>query len=366
MTRDEIQKQVWGEETYVDFEHGLNQCIKQIRTALNDNADKPLYVETLPRRGYRFLAPVVSKTVAAPAAASNRVGLGNSESRRVATDVERAAGRGKVGAGRNSAIGSRRYRACRRCCRSSSAVSGATEFPISGAKAAPETEAPAKSRQPFKKLLVRLALTVVGLLALLVVGVYWRTQRVSALTDKDTIILADFDNSTGSPVFDAALKEAVTADIDQSPFLNVLPAQKVREELRFMNQPPDTPLKEDVARQICRRAGSKAMLMGSIASMGSHYLIGLRAENCNTGDLLATIQTEAENREQVVKVLNKAASAMRGKLGESLASVQKYDTPVEKATTPSIEALQAYGMGRRMQDTVGARQPFLSINVLSS
>ena len=145
----------------------------------------------------------------------------------------------------------------------------------------------------------------------------------------------------------------MTADIDQSPFLNVLSAQKVREQLRFMGQPPDTPLKEDVARQICQRAGSKAMLMGSIAGMGSHYVIGLRAENCNTGDLLATIQTEAENREQVVKVLNKAASAMRGKLGESLASVQKYDTPIEQATTPSIEALQAYGMGRRMQDTVG-------------
>ncbi len=121
VTRDEIQKQVWGEETYVDFEHGLNQCIKQIRTALNDNADKPLYVETLPRRGYRFLAPVVSKTVAAPRCTRDRVELGNSESRRVATDVGTSGGGDKVGAGRDSAIGSRKYRACRRCCRSSSA-----------------------------------------------------------------------------------------------------------------------------------------------------------------------------------------------------------------------------------------------------
>ena len=356
VTRDEIQKQVWGEETYVDFEHGLNQCIKQIRTALNDNADKPLYVETLPRRGYRFLAPVVSKTVAAPAARVTESSSGIQSRVSFPPMLERAAAAEppETSSAREEAAPSAVAGPERTGDAAAEAVlPGATEFPITGAKAAPETEPPAKPRQPFKKLLVRLALTVVGLLALVAVGVYWRTQRASALTDKDTIILADFDNSTGSSVFDAALKEAVIADIDQSPFLNVLPAQKVREQLRFMCQPPDTPLKEDVARQVCRRAGSKAMLMGSIAGLGSHYVIGLRAENCNTGDLLATIQTEAENREQVVKVLNKAASAMRGKLGESLASVQKYDTPVEKATTPSIEALQAYGMGRRMQDTVG-------------
>ena len=121
VTRDEIQKQVWGEETYVDFEHGLNQCIKQIRTALNDNADKPLYVETLPRRGYRFLAPVVSKTVAAPAARVTESSSGIQSRVGLPPMLERGGGGDKVGAGRNSAIGSRKYRACRRCCRSSSA-----------------------------------------------------------------------------------------------------------------------------------------------------------------------------------------------------------------------------------------------------
>ena len=193
--------------------------------------------------------------------------------------------------------------------------------------------------------------TLIALIA--VSGFTGEPKRASALTDKDTIILADFDNSTGSPVFDAALKEAVTADIDQSPFLNVLPAQKVREQLRFMGQPPDTPLKEDVARQVCQRAGSKAMLMGSISSLGSHYPMALRAENCNNGDLLAIVQGEAENREQVVRVLNKMASTVRGKLGESLASIQKYDAPISQVSTPSLEALQAYSLGISTQQTEG-------------
>ena len=354
VTRDEIQKEIWGEETYVDFEHGLNQCIKQIRTALNDSADKPLYVETLPRRGYRFLAPVVSKTVATPAPRVTESGSGiqsrinlppvAAEALELAADATAASSTQNEDVQSAGALTERAGDVV-----APARVSPVIESPSAGVAAAPGT-AHAPHRQ---KLVRRIAWTAVGLVALFVSAVYWRTQRASALTDKDTIILADFDNSTGSPVFDVALKEALTADIDQSPFLNVLPGQKVREQLRFMGQPPDTPLKEDVARQICQRAGSKAMLMGSIAGLGSHYLIGLRAENCNTGDLLATIQAEAENREQVVKVLNKAASTMRGKLGESLASVQKYDTPVEQATTPSIDALQAYGMGRRMQDTVG-------------
>ena len=243
VTRDEIQKQVWGEETYVDFEHGLNQCIKQIRTALNDNADKPLYVETLPRRGYRFLAPVVSKTIAAPAARVTESASGIQSRIGLPPMSERAADAPETRSAREEAAPSADASSRRAGDVAATAVlPDATESAIIGAKAVSETEAHAKPRQPFKKLLVRLALTAVGLLALVVFGVYWRTQRVSALTDKDTIILADFDNSTGSPVFDAALKEAVTADIDQSPFLNVLPAQKVREELRFMNQPPDTPL----------------------------------------------------------------------------------------------------------------------------
>ena len=192
-----------------------------------------------------------------------------------------------------------------------------------------------------------------GLIAVGGIAYYWRVRRASPLTEKDTIVLADFDNSTGSPVFDVALKQALTADLEQSPFLNVLPAGRVRQQLRFMGQAPDAPLREDAARQVCQRSGSTAMLMGSISSLGSHYPMALRAENCNTGDLLGVVQGEAESREQVIRVLNKMAASMRGKLGESLASVQKYDAPVSQVSTPSLEALQAYSLGVSTQQTQG-------------
>jgi tetratricopeptide (TPR) repeat protein len=202
----------------------------------------------------------------------------------------------------------------------------------------------------------------IALAVLVLVGglLYWRSQNASALTERDTIVLADFDNSTGAAVFDVALKQALTVDLEQSPFLNVLPAQKVREQIGFMGLPAGTALKEDVARQVCQRTGSKAMLMGSIAGLGSVYLIGLRAENCATGDVLAAVTAQAENREQVIKELSKAASSMRNKLGESLPSIQKYDTPIEQARTVSLEALQAYSFGIKTQETEGeaAAVPF--------
>jgi serine/threonine protein kinase/tetratricopeptide (TPR) repeat protein len=182
---------------------------------------------------------------------------------------------------------------------------------------------------------------------------YWRSRQDHALTEKDTIVLADFDNTTGEPVFDAALKQALTVDLEQSPFLNVLSDQKVDDQLRFMGHSPDTRLTEDMARQVCQRTGSKAMLLGSISSLGSHYAIGLKAINCRSGDSLGNEQAEAASREQVLSALGKAATQLRAKLGESLASLQKYDTPVEQATTPSLEALQAYSLGLKMQNTQG-------------
>ena len=172
--------------------------------------------------------------------------------------------------------------------------------------------------------------------------------------------MADFNNTTGEPVFDAALKQALTVDLEQSPFLNVLSDQKVDDQLRFMGHSPDTRLTEDIARQVCQRTGSKAMLLGSISSLGSHYAIGLKAINCRTGDSLGNEQAEAASREQVLSALGNAATQLRGKLGESLTSLQKYDTPVEQATTPSLEALQAYSLGLKMQNTQGdaAAVPF--------
>ena len=201
------------------------------------------------------------------------------------------------------------------------------------------------------------------LLLLIVAGAgvwYWHSRQTPVLTEKDTIVLADFNNTTGEPVFDGALKQALTVDLEQSPFLNVLSDQKVDDQLRFMGHSPDTRLTEDLARQVCLRTGSKAMLLGSISSLGSHYAIGLKAINCSNGDSLGDEQAEAASREQVLSALGKAATQLRSKLGESLASLQKYDTPVEQATTPSLEALQAYSLGLKMQNTQGdaAAVPF--------
>jgi serine/threonine protein kinase/Flp pilus assembly protein TadD len=182
----------------------------------------------------------------------------------------------------------------------------------------------------------------------LAAGLYYRSRRSKPLTDKDTIVLADFANSTGDPVFDDTLKTALTVSLRQSPFLNVLSEDKVTATLQLMARPDTTPLTADITRGICQRAGSKAFIAGSIAGLGSQYVLGLRAANCQNGDTLAQEQVTAPSKEKVLDALGEAASKLRAKLGESLATVQKFDTPVEQATTPSLEALQSYGLGRKM------------------
>jgi len=197
-------------------------------------------------------------------------------------------------------------------------------------------------------------LTPLMLFAILVAGLlYWRSNRTSKLADKDTIVLADFTNSTGEPVFDETLKQALRVELEQSPFLNVLSDQKVNQELKFMDKPKDTRLSKDIAREICQRLGSKAVLGGSIASLGQHYAIELDASNCQTGDTLGSEETEAADREGVLKSLSSATTRLRKKLGESLASVQKYDTPTEQATTSSLEALRAYSLGIKAHNEKG-------------
>jgi len=174
---------------------------------------------------------------------------------------------------------------------------------------------------------------------------YLRQHQSHHLTEQDTVVLADFTNQTGDPVFDDTLKQGLRVQLEQSPFLNVLPEEKVGQELGYMGQARDTRLTREVAREVCQRTGSKAMLEGSIASLGTHYVLGLNALNCQTGDSVASDQVEAESRERVLGALGQAATKMRGKLGESLASIEKFDAPVEQVTTPSLEALQAYSLG---------------------
>jgi eukaryotic-like serine/threonine-protein kinase len=204
----------------------------------------------------------------------------------------------------------------------------------------PVPPAPPKSRMG---MYIVAAVIVLGLL--LAGGLYFASHRSAKLTEKDSILLADFVNTTGDGIFDGTLKQALATQLEQSPYLNILPESRIREALKLMGRPEDQRITSDVAHEICLREGAKAMLNGSIASLGSHYVISLTALNAQTGDTIASEQAESESKEQVLKVLDKAASNLRSKLGESLPSVQKFATPLEQATTSSLDALQAYSLG---------------------
>jgi serine/threonine protein kinase/tetratricopeptide (TPR) repeat protein len=186
------------------------------------------------------------------------------------------------------------------------------------------------------------------------------TSKAAPLTEKDTIVLADFDNKTGDTVFDDALKQALAVELEQSPFLNVLSDRKVSETLRMMGRPASERITVDVGRELCLRTGSKALLGGEISSLGSHYLINLNAAACSNGDTLAKEQVDAASKEDVLKALSRSASSLRAKLGESLPSVQKFDVPIE-ATTSSLEALKNYSMGVTVKREKGdaSAVPFL-------
>jgi eukaryotic-like serine/threonine-protein kinase len=273
VTREELRSQNWPADTFVDFDNSLNTAINKLREALGDSADNPRFIETLPRRGYRFIASVTSD-------------------------------------GPGSTVGG------------------------TGVAAA-------KPMRNWKAISLLAIIVGTGVVA---GGMFWRSRPNRKLTEKDTIVLADFANSTGDPVFDHTLKQELRVQLEQSPFLNILSGQKVNEALQLMGRAKDERLTGDLAREVCQRAGSKATLVGSVSSLGTHYVIGLNVLNCHTGDELGSEQVEADSREHVLKVLGESAKRMRKKLGESLASIQKYDLS-QGRTTSSLEALQAYTLG---------------------
>ena len=234
---------------------------------------------------------------------------------------------------------------------SASSVAPATAWSATGVPFSSATEKsaqlPPTNRTPWKIVLPAAAILVAAIGGLL----YFRSHTTAtkpataALTEKDTIVLADFDNKTGDTVFDDALKQAFAVELGQSPFLNVMSDRKVAETLGMMGRPANQHITSNIARELCLRTGSKAVLDGEISSLGSHYLINLNAVACSSGDTLAKEQAEASGKEEVLKALSRASSSLRNKLGESLPSVQKFDVPIE-ATTPSLEALKNYSLGR--------------------
>ena len=206
----------------------------------------------------------------------------------------------------------------------------------SSSAAAQITATPAAGRSRLWKVLVPAVVVIIA--GLVTAGLYLRSRsampvaKATPLTEKDTVVLADFDNKTGDAVFDDALKQALAVELGQSPFLNILSDRKVEETLHLMGQKSNERITRDIARELCVRTGSKAIILGTISNLGGQYVIGVDAVGCNNGDTLAKEQEEAAGKQDVLKALGKAAVSLRARLGESLASVQKFDVPVEATT----------------------------------
>jgi eukaryotic-like serine/threonine-protein kinase len=282
VTREELKRRIWPDDSFGDFDHAVNVAIAKVRAALADSADTPRYIETLPRRGYRFIFPVSSSTHQPGDAAKTDVPLIPPQK---PTLFLWAAG-----------------------------IGAAT-------------------------LIVGLAVS--GWLFL------HRQAPPRALTEKDTIVLADFTNTTGDPVFDGTLRQGLAVQLEQSPFLRILPDQQILETLPLMGQKPDAKLTPEITREVCQRTGSAAIVDGSIAQIGTQYVLTLKAVDCSNGNSLVSTEAQAGDKDHVLETLGRAASAIRGKLGESLASIQKFDVPLERATTSSLEALKAYSVSAR-------------------
>jgi eukaryotic-like serine/threonine-protein kinase len=199
----------------------------------------------------------------------------------------------------------------------------------------------------------KILVPVAGVIVAAIGAAYYRSHQARPLTNKDTIVLSDFDNKTGEPVFDDALKQGLAIQLEQSPFLSLVSEQRIRQTLQLMGQPPETRVTSGIARELCERAGGAAEVEGSIATLGGQYLLALKAVNCRTGDTVGREQSTSEDRGQVLNALGKVATSLRSKLGESLATVQKYDTPMEEATTRSLDALQAYSLGLETKNLKG-------------
>ncbi|MGB6689603.1 MAG: winged helix-turn-helix domain-containing protein [Terracidiphilus sp.] len=290
VTREELKRRIWPHDSFGDFDHAVNVAVAKLRAALSDSADTPRYVETLPRRGYRFIYPVTFPVTPAQ---------------------EKAQANG-------------------------AAHSAPARAPL---------RAPVEKTAQFPWLPI-IAVSVIA--AALAASTWWwhASRKPKILTDKDTVVLADFENTTGDAVFDGTIRQGLAVELEQSPFLSLVSDATVKQTLRLMKQPPDARLTPEIAQQLCIRTGSAAVLNGSVAKLGNQYVLGLKATNCTTGDTLAQEQATAEGKEQVLKAMAQAASRLRTKLGESVGTVRKYNTPLEQVTTPSLEALHAYSLGR--------------------
>ncbi len=301
VTREELRARLWPGDTFVDFEHGVNSGVARLRDALGDSADSPRYVETLPRRGYRLIVSVEAPTQVVATSAAPANGSMSATTKPIQPITK--------------------------------PVSDKIEMP------APAVEG---ARMSSRRVL---ALGTIGAVLLAVAAYFTFLRPTRALTESDSIVLAEFTNSTADPVFDSTLRQALAVKLIDSPFLNIVPDERMRDTLRFMGRSPDERLTSATAREVCQRLSSKAMLTGSISQLDDHYSLLLEATNCATGESLARAGAEAIGKGGVLKALDTTAAEIRRKLGESLSSIQKNDVPIEQATTTSLEGLKAYSLG---------------------
>jgi eukaryotic-like serine/threonine-protein kinase len=291
VTREELQAKLWKANSYVDIENGLNAAVKKLRQTLGDSAETPRYIETLPRVGYRLLVPVIA------------------------------------------------------------GVPPQTEAPAAPADPRePEPPGPpavAAERKSQRWSYVAAAAVV----AVVVVAAVWfaRAHRAAPLSDSDLVLVSDFVNTTGDPVFEDTLKRAVLVELSQSPHFNILNEFNLRETLRLMDHSLNDKLLPPLDLQVCQRAGAKVAVAGSIVALGSQYVLTLDARNCLTGHVVAHQEARAPGRDQVLSTLGTLISPLRRKLGESLATIEKFNTPILEATTPSLSALKAYTVGDDMR-----------------
>jgi DNA-binding winged helix-turn-helix (wHTH) protein/tetratricopeptide (TPR) repeat protein len=332
LEKDELLKKIWP-DTFVE-ESNLAQHISILRRALRDGEDGFQYIETVPRHGYRFVAEVRELGgIASDAGAW----LDSTPSQQLSPAVPESGVPESVRP-RHRFASEMRSELLRLKRDSESGHRSA---------ASSSTVAVAEATAAWVAKLWKIVVPVLLVALLVAGGLYYRALQNTRLTEKDTIVLADFTNTTGDPVFDDTLKTALNVSLRQSPFLNVLSDSEVARTLQLMTRPASTKLTPEVTRVLCQRSGSKAYLAGSIGSLGSEYVLGLKAVNCQNGDTLAQEQVTAASKEKVLDALGEAASKLRGELGESLATVQKFDFPLAEATTSSLEALKAYSLGQK-------------------
>ena len=284
LMKDDLMQQVWPDSFVEDANLTVN--ISALRKALGETPEGPQHIETVPKRGYRFVTPVIEHNI----------------------DVK---------------------------------VKGPLQAQAIEQQAAPPDIASIPNRHARYRLWWTAgALLVVAILVSLLVS-----SRHAVLAEKDTVVLADFVNNTGDPIFSDALRQGLSSQLEQSPFLNLLSEERMAQTLSLLAQPKGSRLTNELARKVCQRTASAAVLEGTIAQVGSQYLLTLKAINCSSGDSLGSAEAEAADKDHVLQALGKIASDMRSRLGESLASVQQYDAPPQDVTTPSLEALKAYSLG---------------------